>query len=124
MFTRRFHVGVGSEIPCDCNARLWIRIRQPTVFSTIGVDPAAAFNRDWQREGILNARFEKLFEFSTTALILKSLGKGNGTGADMRSVFSLATFAIGVLCFVAFVTKVRPVPIMAAPSPSEQVQVQ
>jgi hypothetical protein len=42
----------------------------------------------------------------------------------MRSVLSLATFAIGVLCFVAFVTKVRPVPIIAAPSPSEQVRVQ
>jgi hypothetical protein len=29
----------------------------------------------------------------------------------MRSVLSLATFAIGVLCFVAFVTKVKPVPM-------------
>jgi hypothetical protein len=42
----------------------------------------------------------------------------------MRSVLSLATFAIGVLCLVAFVTKVRPVPITAAPSPSEQVRAQ
>jgi hypothetical protein len=42
----------------------------------------------------------------------------------MRSVLSLATFAIWVLCFVAFVTKVRPVPIIATPSPSEQVRVQ
>jgi hypothetical protein len=40
----------------------------------IGVNPAAAFNRDWQREGILNARFEKLFDLNTTGLILKSLG--------------------------------------------------
>jgi hypothetical protein len=39
----------------------------------IGVNSAAAFNRDWQREGISNARFEKLFELNTTALILKSL---------------------------------------------------
>jgi hypothetical protein len=38
----------------------------------------------------------------------------------MRSVLSLATFAIGALCFAAFVTKVRPVPIVATPSPSEQ----
>jgi hypothetical protein len=58
----------------DCNVRLQIRIRQLTVFSTIGVNSAAAFNRDWQREGILNARFEKLLELNTTALILKSLG--------------------------------------------------
>jgi hypothetical protein len=35
----------------------------------IGVIPAAAFNRDWQREGILIGGFEKLFEFNTTALI-------------------------------------------------------
>jgi hypothetical protein len=42
----------------------------------------------------------------------------------MRSVLSVATFAIGLLCFVAFVTKVRPVSIIAAPSPSEQVRVQ
>jgi hypothetical protein len=42
----------------------------------------------------------------------------------MRSVLSLATFAIGVLCFVTFVTKVKPVSIIAAPSPSEQVRVQ
>jgi hypothetical protein len=35
----------------------------------------------------------------------------------MRNVLSLATFAIGVLCFVAFLTKVRP----AAPPSSEQV---
>jgi hypothetical protein len=45
----------------------------------------------------------------------------------MRSVLSLATFAIGVLCFVAFLTNVRPVrlvPIIAAPSPSEPVRVQ
>ena len=40
----------------------------------IGVNPAAAFNRDWQREGILHARVEKLREFNTAALILKSLG--------------------------------------------------
>jgi hypothetical protein len=42
----------------------------------------------------------------------------------MRSVLSLATFAIGVACFVAFVTKVKPVLIMPTPSPSEQVRVQ
>jgi hypothetical protein len=42
----------------------------------------------------------------------------------MRSILSGATFAIGVLCFVAFVTKIRPSPIIAAPSPSEQVRVQ
>jgi hypothetical protein len=108
----------------------------------ICVNPAAAFNRDWQREDILNAGFEKLFDLSTTALILDQAlsnrhaqlsppepphgpaRNGNGTGADMRSVFSLATFAIGVLFFVAFLTKVRPVSIIAAPSPSEQVRVQ
>jgi hypothetical protein len=43
-------------------------------FSMIGVNSAAAFNRDWQREGILNARFEKLLDLNTAALILKSLG--------------------------------------------------
>jgi hypothetical protein len=42
----------------------------------------------------------------------------------MRSVFSLATFAIVMACFVAFVTKVRPVPIIATTSPSEQMRVQ
>jgi len=42
----------------------------------------------------------------------------------MRSVLSLATFAIGLLCFVTFVTKVRPVSIGAVPAPSEQVRVQ
>jgi hypothetical protein len=42
----------------------------------------------------------------------------------MRNVLSLATFTIGVLCFAAFLTKVRPVPIIAAPSPSEQVRAQ
>jgi hypothetical protein len=39
----------------------------------------------------------------------------------MRSVLSLATFAIGMLCFAVFVTKVRPVSVIAAPSPSELV---
>jgi len=42
----------------------------------------------------------------------------------MRSALSLTTFAIGVLCFVAFVTKLRPVAIVAAPPPSEQARVQ
>jgi hypothetical protein len=42
----------------------------------------------------------------------------------MRSVLNLATLAIVVLCFVVFVTKVRPVSIIAAPSPSELVRVQ
>jgi hypothetical protein len=42
----------------------------------------------------------------------------------MRSILSGATFAIWVLCFVAFVTKVRPAPMIAAFSPSEQVRVQ
>ncbi|MEA3159988.1 MAG: hypothetical protein QOD95_1536 [Gammaproteobacteria bacterium] len=44
----------------------------------------------------------------------------------MRGVLSLATFAIGVLCF-AFVTNVRSVRkvhIFATPSPSEQGRVQ
>jgi hypothetical protein len=40
------------------------------VLSMIGVNPAAAFNRDWRREDMLNAGFEKLFELNTTALIL------------------------------------------------------
>jgi hypothetical protein len=39
----------------------------------------------------------------------------------MRGILGLATFAIGALCW--FVTKVRPVPIIAAPAPSEQVRV-
>ena len=42
----------------------------------------------------------------------------------MRSIMSEATFAIKVMCFVAFVTKVTPVPIIAARSPSEPVRVQ
>jgi hypothetical protein len=42
----------------------------------------------------------------------------------MRSVLNLATFAIVMLCFVAFVTKLRPVSIIAAPPPSEQARVQ
>jgi hypothetical protein len=40
----------------------------------ISVYPAAAFNRDQQREGILKARLEKLIALNMTALILKSLG--------------------------------------------------
>jgi hypothetical protein len=62
-----------------------------TVFSMIGVNPAAAFNREWQREGILNARFEKLFDLNTTALILKTLGVArwapsqSGFWIDLRS---------------------------------------
>jgi hypothetical protein len=42
----------------------------------------------------------------------------------MRGVLSLTTFAIGLLCFVAFVTKVKPVSIIAAPPPSEQARAQ
>jgi hypothetical protein len=42
----------------------------------------------------------------------------------MRSVLTLATFAIGALCFVAFVSKVRPVRITATPSPIEQARAQ
>jgi hypothetical protein len=41
--------------------------RQLIVFSMIALT-AAAFNRDWQREGILNARFEKLFDLNAAAL--------------------------------------------------------
>jgi hypothetical protein len=40
----------------------------------------------------------------------------------MRSVLSLATLAIGMLCFVVFVTKVKPVVIIGAPAPSVQVE--
>jgi hypothetical protein len=39
----------------------------------------------------------------------------------MRSLLSVATFAIGALCLVAFVTKVRPV-FLTATAPSEQVE--
>jgi hypothetical protein len=39
----------------------------------------------------------------------------------MRSVLSLATFALWVLCLVAFLTKVRPIPTIATSSPAEQV---
>jgi hypothetical protein len=39
-----------------------------TVLSMIGVNLAAAFNRDGQRKDILNAGFEKLFQFNTTVL--------------------------------------------------------
>ena len=39
----------------------------------------------------------------------------------MRNVLSLATFTIGMLCFVAFLTNVKPVSVTAAPSSSEQV---
>jgi hypothetical protein len=42
----------------------------------------------------------------------------------MRSVLSLATFAIGVLCFVVFLAKVKPVSIVSARPPSQQMQVQ
>jgi hypothetical protein len=42
----------------------------------------------------------------------------------MRNVLNLATFAIGVLCFVAFLTKVKPVSIIAAPSLYEQARAQ
>ena len=40
-------------------------------------------------------------------------------GADMKDVLSLATFAIGVLCFVVFVTTVKPDAISAAPASSK-----
>jgi hypothetical protein len=49
---------------------------------------------------------------------------GNGTGADMRSVLSLAIFAIWALGFVAFVIRVSPMPIIATSSPGEQGEVQ
>jgi catalase len=49
---------------------------------------------------------------------------GQDAGANMKSVLSLAMFAAWALCFVAFVTKVRPAPVIATPSPSEQVRVQ
>jgi hypothetical protein len=49
---------------------------------------------------------------------------GQDAGANMKSVLSLAMFAAWALCFVAFVTKVRPAPIIATPSLSEQVRVQ
>jgi hypothetical protein len=42
----------------------------------------------------------------------------------MRSVLSVAIFATWVLGFVVFVNKVRPIPIIVAPSVSEQVDVQ
>ena len=42
----------------------------------------------------------------------------------MRSALSPATFTIPVLCLVAFLTKIRPVSIIAAPSSSEPVRVQ
>ena len=42
----------------------------------------------------------------------------------MRSLLSLATFAIGVLCFVSFVSKVRPDPIIATPPLIEQTRTQ
>jgi hypothetical protein len=48
----------------------------------------------------------------------------NGTGADMKSVLSLTTFTIGALCFVAFLTKVKPAFITANPSATEQVRVE
>jgi catalase len=48
---------------------------------------------------------------------------GQDAGANMKSVLSLAMFAAWALCFVAFVTKVRPAPIIATPSLSEQVRV-
>lgn len=38
-----------------------------TVLSMIGVNPAAAFNRDWEREHILNAGFETLFELNDSS---------------------------------------------------------
>jgi hypothetical protein len=37
---------------------------------------------------------------------------GQDAGANMKSVLSLAMFAAWALCFVAFVTKVRPAPVM------------
>jgi hypothetical protein len=48
--------------------------RQLTVLSTTGPNRAAAFNRIWGWECILNTRVDKLFELNTTALILKGLG--------------------------------------------------
>jgi hypothetical protein len=49
---------------------------------------------------------------------------GQDVGANMKSVLSLAMFAAWALCFVAFVTKVRPAPVIATPSQSEQVRIQ
>jgi hypothetical protein len=40
----------------------------------------------------------------------------------MRSVLTLATFAVGLLCFALFLTKVKPVLLIGAPAPSEQVE--
>ena len=50
----------------------------------IGVNPAATFNRDWRREGILNARFEKLFELNTTALILDEVSSAPDADRERR----------------------------------------
>jgi hypothetical protein len=41
----------------------------------------------------------------------------------MRSVLSLTMFAIWALCFVVFMTKLRPISINAMPSPIEQVEI-
>jgi hypothetical protein len=37
----------------------------------------------------------------------------------MKDVWSLAMFAIGALCFVTFVTAVKPDAIKAVPAPSK-----
>jgi hypothetical protein len=53
-------------------------------------------------------------------LLMRRFGaKWKMIGADMKDVLSLATFAIGVLCFVVFVTTVKPDAISAAPASSK-----
>jgi hypothetical protein len=57
-------LGIEKKVPNEVTAH------PLTVLSMIGVNRAAAFNRDRQRDDILNAGFETLFELNTTALIL------------------------------------------------------
>jgi hypothetical protein len=48
-----------------------------------------------------------------------SARSGKWIGADMKEVLSLTTFAIGALCFVVFVTTVKPQAISAVPASSK-----
>ena len=48
----------------------------------------------------------------------------NALERNMREVLSLATFVLGVLCFVAFVTAVKPNAFAAAEAPNKPAHCQ
>jgi hypothetical protein len=117
------HLPDGIVVDVEAGHIYWTKYGHPEPERRLG---RAGRYRRKEPQGYRSCRSNRIFvtrqvkELDSAA----STRNRNGTGFDMRSLFSLATFAIGALCFVAFLTKVRPAFIIVAPSPSEQVRVQ